>query len=354
MRLMFVLMTVALTLQGRGAERVLSFAEFPVDAAPTGFHSLVAGRGKPGDWKIILDEVPPALAPLTSRAVSVTEQAVLAQQAREAVGAHFPLLVFDGDTYGDFSFKTRFKLVGGALEQSAGLVFRFQNQSNFFLVLASGLSGNLLCTKVVNGVMMPPLPLNPPKLDLAKGVWHELSVQCEGTRITCTLDGNEAIKLVDNASSGIIGKLGFCTRADAVSYFADAKVTFTPREIMAQKIVRDALTEYSKLLALKIFSARPGDPQPVVVASKFEKELGQPAGAAEQDVIRTGHSYYGKGRETVTVVLPLRDHNGDPMAAVSLEMKSFPGQTEDNALVRAQPIIRQMQAQVQSKEDLLN
>jgi hypothetical protein len=34
-------------------------------------------------------------------------------------------------------------------------------------------------------------------------------------------------------------------------------------------------------------------------------------------------------------------------------MKTFRGQTQDNALVRAQPIIRQLQAQVQSLEELL-
>ena len=104
---------------------------------------------------------------------------------------------------------------------------------------------------------------------------------------------------------------------------------------------------------MKIFAARPGEKQPVVVAGKNEKDLGQLAGPTEEDVIKRGKKYYGKGKDTVTVVLPLRDNNGEPMAAVLLEMKSFPGQTEDNALVRAQPIMKQMQSQVNSLEDLL-
>ena len=53
------------------------------------------------------------------------------------------------------------------------------------------------------------------------------------------------------------------------------------------------------------------------------------------------------------MVLPLRDNNGEPMAAVLLEMKTFIGQTEDNALVRAQPIVKKLQSQVNSLEDLL-
>jgi hypothetical protein len=49
----------------------------------------------------------------------------------------------------------------------------------------------------------------------------------------------------------------------------------------------------------------------------------------------------------------LRDRNGDTIAAVRVVMKSFPGQTEANAIVRAAPIVRQLQARVQSLEDLV-
>lgn len=351
---MLLVLATALALAAKAAERELSFIDFPVDQPPPGYHGLVAGRGKPGDWKIILDDVPPALAPLTTKARSITKQPVLAQSAREAIGPHFPLLVFDGDTYGDFNFSARFKLVGGALEQMAGLVFRFQNESNFFIVVADGMRNLVRCTRVVNGQMMPPLPVNPPEINIAPGQWHDISVQCEGSRILCLVDGREAVKLVDNSSSQIAGKIGFCTKSDAVSYFADAKVAYTPREITAQKVVREILVEYSRLINLKVFARRPGDSEPIVVAGKDQKDLGQSSTATEQDVLKTGHSYFGKTKESVTVILPLRDNNGDPMAAVSIEMKTFPGQTQDNALVRAQPIIRKMQAMVQSKEDLLN
>jgi hypothetical protein len=350
MRLMFIFAAALVALPVPAAETTFSFGDFPLDQTPPGFRSIVAGRGKPGDWKIVMDEVPPLLAPLTAKAPTVASRAVLAQKAREPLAVHFPILVFDEEAFGDFKFTTRFKLDGGALEQAAGMVFRFQNESNFFIVLASGVHGTFRCTKVVNGEMKPPIG---PELPITKGVWHEMSVQCEGTRILCALDGNEAIKLVDNSSAGIAGKIGFCTRSDATSSFVDAKVTFTAREILAQKLVKDALKEYSRLVGLEIYAVRPGGKGPVVVASKDGKDLGKPGSATEQDVIKTGHSYYGKDKETVTVVLPLRDHNGDAMAAVSLVMRSFKGQTQDNALVRAQPIIRKLQAQVQSLDDLL-
>ncbi len=350
MRLILFVTAALAALPLAAAERNFNFSDFTPGNTPTNFTSMVAGRGRTGDWKIILDEVPPALAPLTSRAQSVASRAVLAQAAREPLAEHLPMLIFAGDTFNDFKFTTRFKLAGGALAQSAGIIFRFQNASNFFVVQANAVGESFRCSKVVNGEMKPPLG---PEIKLAKGEWHEMSVQCEGTRITCSLEGNELIKLVDNSSSGTGGKIGFCTRADTVAYFVDAKVVFTPLESLAKKLVRDTLKEFPRLVGLKIFAVRPAGEVPVVVASTKDQELGQPGGRTEQDVIKTGHSYYGKGKETVTVMLPLRDHNGDIMASVSIELKKNIGQTEDNALVRAQPILRKMQAQVQSRDDLL-
>ena len=344
------LVAVLASLPATAAERIFNFSDFALDRSPTNFTSLVAGRGRPGDWRIIMDQVPPALTPLTARAPAVSARAVLAQQAREPLAAHIPLLISDDATFNDFKFTTRLKITGGVLAQSAGLVFRFQNASNFFVVQAGVLRGTFRCSKVVNGEMKPPLG---PEVALAKGEWHELSVQCEGPRITCSLDGSEQIKLVDNSAAGLGGKIGFCTQADTTAYFADAKVTFTPLESLAKKMVRDTLQEFSRLVGVKIFAVRPPGTGPVVIAGANDAELGTAAGETAANVIKTGHSYYGKTRETVMVMLPLRDHNGDIVAAVSIEMKKNIGQTEDNALARAQPIIRRMQTQVQSLEDLL-
>jgi hypothetical protein len=351
-RLIFVLGILFSALAARSAEKNFDFSQYPADQTPKDLLPLAAGRGKPGDWKILMEDATPSIAPLTDKAPSVSKRAVLAQLSRDATSTRFPLLICTNETFGDFIFKTRFKLIGGALEQAAGLVFRYQNPTNFFVLIASGASGSLRCTKVVDGQMMPPYHA---ELEIAKDKWHDLSVQCEGTRITCSLNGSPLLKLVDNSSSGIAGQIGFCTRADAVSYFSDATVTYTPREALAQKLVNSTIAEYSRLVGLKIYAVRPGSKTPVVVASNNLKEIGKtgPAAAAD-DVIKTGHSYFGKGKETVTVMLPLRDHNGDPMGAVSVEMKTFAGQTEDNALVRAQPILRRMQGQAQTLDELLN
>jgi hypothetical protein len=346
MRNFLLLAAVLLAPSTFGAERVFDF-EGSLDQIPPGFRSTVAGAGKQGEWKVILDEMPSP--PGASNSPSTTKRAVLAQLAREPLDTHFPILVFDQETFGDFRLTTRFKIAGGAFEQMAGVVFRFQNESNFYVVRASALGKNFRCYKVENGLLRPPLG---PDLEITKGVWHTLLVQCEGSRVLCALDGNEAIKLVDNSSKAP-GKIGFWTKSDSVGYFADTRITYTPHETLAKKLVRDALKDYPRVADLKIF-ARPNPSEALlVVAGKNENEIGQPAGATEQDVVRQGTSYYSKGKQTVSLTLPLRDRNGDPIAAVLVMMKSFPGQTEENALLRAQPIVKQMQTRVQSLENLL-
>jgi hypothetical protein len=49
----------------------------------------------------------------------------------------------------------------------------------------------------------------------------------------------------------------------------------------------------------------------------------------------------------------VRDRNGDAVAAVRLRMDTFMGQTEQNALARARPIVKEIQARIQTLDDLV-
>jgi len=49
----------------------------------------------------------------------------------------------------------------------------------------------------------------------------------------------------------------------------------------------------------------------------------------------------------------LRDRNGDPIAAVRIHLNSFAGQTEQIALIRVTPIVKEMQLGVQTKAELV-
>ena len=347
MRKLFLGLGCALAVAAQGAERVFDFSEAAVNQPPPGFHSTLFGKGRPGDWKIILDEVPPLLAPLTDKSPSVTKRPVLAQLSTDPTDERFPLLIYDGDTYDDFKLTTRFKLVDGLVEQFAGMVFRLQDEKNFYVIRASGLGGNVRFYKVVNGQRTSPIG---PSVEVAKGVWHELQIVCKGNQISAAYDSKVILPtLTDNSFAR--GKIGFWTKSDAVSYFAETRITYKPREIQAQVLVREALVKYPRLLGLKLYTLdEKGEPR--VTASKDLEAIGTAGTEAEKDTIVQGKFYYGKSQDSVSVVMPLRDRNGEPIAAVRVVMQSFPGQTEQNAFARARPVVKAMQKQVQTLAEL--
>ena len=115
--------------------------------------------------------------------------------------------------------------------------------------------------------------------------------------------------------------------------------------------MRDIVAAYPRLVGVKIYlNDEQGEPR--IVASKDAKEIGAAGGASEKSAITQGQVFYGRGKETVSVVQPLRNNNGEPIAAVRVVMKSFTGQTEQAVLQRALPLVKEMQARVQSLEEL--
>jgi hypothetical protein len=341
---------VLLGLPAVAAERKFDFSDVRENQPPPGFRSVVTGQGKPGDWRVILDEVPSLMQPVSPGARSVARKAVLAQLAQDPTDEHFPLLIYEGDTIDDFTLTTRFKTVKGVAEQMAGIAFRIQNATNYYVVRASSLGNNLRFYKVLNGERGPVIG---PSVPVPSGEWRELTVECKGNAIRCLLDGKELITATDKVNPFMSGKIGFWTKSDSVSYFADARLIYKPHEVPAQALVREVLKEYPRLLGLQVYVLGDDPKTPRLLASKNTNEVNRVGGKVERDVIQQGTPYYGKEKEFVSVVMPLRDRNGDPVAAVRVMMNTFAGQTEQNAFARAMPIIRDMQSRFGSLLDLI-
>lgn len=333
-----------------GAELKIDFGNSTVNGTPAGFLNALAGGGTPGNWKIIMDELPSAFAPLTpqaSNAPATTQHAVLAQLSQDPTDERFPMLVYDKETFDDFKLTTQFKIVSGVAEQMAGIVFRYQNSSNFYVIRASALGHNIRFYKVVNGLRGNLLG---PEIDVTTNVWHTLTVQCQGNQFMFWLDDHLVMPPLNDNTFGE-GKIGFWTKSDAVSYFGDTTVSYTPRVPMAQLLVDGMMRKYPRILKLQIYTSN-DKIETKIIASNDPKEIGQPGGDAEKGAIAAGTVYFGRGRGFVAVTMPLNDRNGDPVAAVRVELPSFFGETQDSAVDRSRAIVKKMQAQVVSGQDL--
>ena len=346
------LLLIILGFSATGAQLKVRFSDLLPGPITTNFQSVVAGEGPAGDWQIVSEEAPSGLTgslmPQATPTPSNARHSVLAQLSQDPTDEHFPILVYTNETFKNFKLATQFKIVGGTVEQMAGVVFRYQNPSNFYVVRASALGHNLRFYKVVNGARGNILG---PDVDLATNTWHTLVVQCEGDEINFGVDGKAAMAPLHDLSFSS-GQVGFWTKSDAVSYFGDLGIEFTPLVSGAQLLVRDVIQKYPRILGLRIYMADDNG-EPRVVASKDETEVGQPGTDSEKKTLQDGSLFYGKGKGTVAVDYPLKDRNGEVIGAVRVQLKSYAlAETQDTVVTRAKIIVDEMQKSVFSKDDL--
>jgi hypothetical protein len=342
------------------AQIEFDFSQDAVDQTPPGFLSLVTGEGTPARWKVVDESVPPILPALQPNATANTAQrAVLSVQSFDLGEDHCPVLLSSKEIFSDFTLTTRFKISGGIVEPSAGVVFRAQDQSNYYVVRASS-EGNLLWFKVVDGQSYENLGIGV-KTPMTKDVWRELRIECSGSQIRCYLDGRLAIPparpgaptndLAINDTTFSHGEVGFWTRADSKCSFVDARVQYTPHVPYLQIVVNNVIKKYPRLLGLEVYANKsPG--LPVVIGGMDEHEYGAAGTKTEADVIERGSIYYLKRDGTVEVTLPLRDRNGDISAALKVKMKSFHGETQATAIARAVIVKKEVELQIETLQDI--
>jgi hypothetical protein len=326
------------------AELLLEFARMPQGAPPAEFQSALTGGGPPPEWKIIQAEVPSAFPPLSEGAPEMTHETVLAQLSQDATDERFPLLIYEREEFADFTARLRFRTVAGRVEQMAGMAFRLQDPTNYYVVRASSLGNSFRFYKFVDGVRSPPIG---PELPIPSGVWHTLEVSCRGNSIRCRLNDHEAIPALTDTSF-TQGRLALWTKSDSISHFASLQIDYDPVQTLPERLVIEGLQRYPRLKAITLFARSNGGVQ--AVASSDPGQLGTAARTAEIRALESGQISAGTARDHSAAVFPLRDRNGEPVFAVLLRMRTFRGQTDSNVAARGKIIADYLQELVLSAE----
>ena len=350
LRLQYLLsLAVAGCLSASAVEIKFDFASMTVGSAPTGFVSTVTGQGKPGEWKIIEVEAPSAFKPLTPFAKKTSKQPVLAQIARDPTDEHFPVLVYDGEVFGNFTFNTKFRCQDGKVEQMAGVVFRYQDPENYYIVRASALGKSFRFYKFVAGIRSAPIG---PSIPIPSGTWGEIDVTCEGNKIRILLNGQPVIpEMTDN--SFLTGKVGFWTKSDSVSYFANAVVSYTPRTPLAQKVIDKLKGKRPSVVSISVLAPKGAAKQLGVIASTEATDLKRAANTEENAVWVNNALYYDRKKTRITAMVPIHDRNGDTIALIKVVSKRFFGETQKTTLFRASQIARDLQSRITDAHQLL-
>ncbi len=332
------------------ANKTIDFKSSTLNKTPTGFTSHVSGTGPVGSWAVLEDAVPTLFKPFTENSPSGETHKVLAQTSRDITDERFPLLIDQSTLYSDFELKAQIKMVGGATEQMAGIAFRIQDENNYYIIRASSLGNTVMFYKFEDGKRSQPISVN---VKIEKDVWYELSIECRGNQINCKLNDRPLFPTL-NDSSFNQGKLGFWTKSDSVSYFGNVSIKYKPKTPPAVTLIKNIMEKQKRLEGLKILAVDPDNEDQIIqiIASSSPDEIGEAADEVGKDVLENGEIYIRKEKKIVVVTLPLKDRNGDTMAAVEVTLKRFLGQTQKTTITRATLIVKLMQEQVNSFRDL--
>jgi hypothetical protein len=205
-------MTVAtwLVLFGLAASpgRVITFDSGPLGKTPADWMAI-ANHGRAPRWEILRD------------GSAATQPYVLAQVSAESGRDRVPLAILKNMTMRDGEVSVRMKPISGSEVRGGGLVWRYQDENNYYLVRASALERNVAVFKVQNGQRIPLVAV--PSRDVAANDWNILKVSVRGSRYQVFVDHRRILQGWDNTYTGS-GNVGLCTVGDSVAYFDDFRV----------------------------------------------------------------------------------------------------------------------------------
>jgi hypothetical protein len=212
------LLILVVSIWQAAAAEIVRFDAEASGKAPPGWTIAMTHAGGAPRWQIVQDASAPG-PPL-----------VLAQISQDRTAGRFPLAVWDGVSMRNGEVSVAFKTISGAVDQAAGIVWRYQDPNNYYIVRANALEDNIVLYKVENGVRQSIAPKGMPsrsygvKRTVPKGRWNTLRVVFKDSLFIVYFTGEQAFQTEDRTFK-TAGKTGLWTKADSVTYFGDFSVT---------------------------------------------------------------------------------------------------------------------------------
>ena len=213
-KLTLSLLTVVVgTVVVAGETRTMGFSQDDIGQPPRGFEfGHTAGIGRPGTWVVQAEG----------------SNKILAQIDDDSTRARFALAVLTDVVTANVDLSVRLRPVTGQVDQAGGLVWRYQNQDNYYLLRANALEDNVVLYKVEGGKRTD-LPVKGEgrtygkKIEVPAGQWSTLRVLASGGLFEVYFNGAKLYE-VEDATFSAPGKVGVWTKADSVTQFDDLSV----------------------------------------------------------------------------------------------------------------------------------
>jgi hypothetical protein len=215
---LFRLATLVILAQALAHEQKMHFDECAPGRLPPNWSVAMTHEGFPPRWEVVRDETAP------------TRPLVFAQLSRDATAGRFPLAIWDRASLRDGEVRVAFKTISGAVDQAAGLVWRYTDSNNYYIARANALENNVVLYKVEKGIRQSIAPKGLPsraygvKHRVPSGVWTSLRVSFTGSLFQVFLNDERLFEAEDHTFASP-GKTGLWTKADSVTYFDDFEVS---------------------------------------------------------------------------------------------------------------------------------
>jgi hypothetical protein len=189
-----------------------------VGTLPAGWTVAMTHAGGEPRWQVTRDPSAPG------------HFTVLAQTSQDKTAGRFPLAIWDGASIRNGEVSVDFKTVSGTVDQAAGIVWRYQDPSNYYIVRANALENNIVLYKVEDDVRLSIAPKGMPsrsygvKHDIPKGQWNTLRILFNDAHFSVFFNGSQVFETEDRTFTKA-GKTGLWTKADSVTYFDNFSVT---------------------------------------------------------------------------------------------------------------------------------
>src|SRR2546426_5551620 len=178
------------------------------DALPKGWEVGITGKGA-AKWEVVADDTAPS-------------RPNVLKQSGEAT---FCWAAKTDERIKDGFAEVKFKPLSGKEDQAGGIVFRFQDANNYYIVRANALEDNVVLYKTVNGKRSS-LQVKGRMFGygvdtkVPKGEWSTLRVQFRGNLFTVAFNGKKLFEVEDDTFKDA-GAVGVWTKADSVTLFDD-------------------------------------------------------------------------------------------------------------------------------------
>jgi 3-keto-disaccharide hydrolase len=168
----------------------------------------MTGLGRPPNWQPVGDPDAP-------------DGWALAETAGDPTDLRFPLCISAQAVTRDFDATLRFKPISGTRAQVAGLMFRAQSASDYYVVRANSLDNSVRLYRMEKGKRSQ---LASKEAPIEAGKWHSLRVIAANERFKVALDGKPLFDVTDRTLPQS-GPLGVWSQADSVTRYGSLLVS---------------------------------------------------------------------------------------------------------------------------------